>query len=145
MTHKKLLALMNNTKLNLQKSETNLENVYTVFAHTFELCQGSLQKTEESVTTFHLGLPTVTPNFDPNFSVFLFCFYSIWQSMKHILVLFNILQAQTKEYFKVPVTVSLCQLLRYQRQYIWSLTRNYLQYLACLKLGLNTKFVLGLP
>ena len=47
--------------------------------------------------------------------------------------------------FKVGVTISLCQILRYQRRYSWSLAWNYLQYLACLKLGVNTKFVLGLP
>ena len=40
------------------------------------------------------------------------------------------------------VTISLYQLLRYQS---WYLKQNYLQYLACLKLGVNTKFVLGLP
>ena len=39
----------------------------------------------------------------------------------------------------LPVTISLCQLLRYWRWYSWSLTWNYLQYLAFLKLGDNAK------
>ena len=40
---------------------------------------------------------------------------------------------------------ALCQLLRYRSKYSWSLPGNYLQCLECLKLGVNTKFVWGLP
>ena len=46
---------------------------------------------------------------------------------------------------KVSVTISLFQLLRYRGWYSWSLARNYSQYIACLMLGVNTQFVLGLP
>ena len=58
---------------------------------------------------------------------------------------FSRFEANTREYFKVCVTISLYQLLIYQRWYSWSLVRSYSQYIACLKLGVNTKLVLGLP
>ena len=111
--------------------------------------KGRLKKTQESETTFNFGLP---PSIcDPRQVIFLlpFCgFNNIRQTMKHILVPFNMFQAQTKsilEFFKVPLTIAIYQVLRYRIQYSWSLTQNYLQYLSCLKLQVNTKFVFGLP
>ena len=50
-----------------------------------------LKKTEESVTTFHLGFPPplVGPELGENLSMFFAGFYYIWQTMKHILVVFS--------------------------------------------------------
>ena len=61
-----------------------------------------LKKTEESVTTFRLGLPPQPSDCDQSqvkkkIQGFL-GFYNIWQTMKHILVKKNCtFQAQTKE------------------------------------------------
>ena len=54
------------------------------------LREGFQKKTEESVTTFHLGLPPplMWPELGEIFSPFFACFYYIWQTMKHILVIF---------------------------------------------------------
>ena len=53
------------------------------------------------------------------------------------------LRPRPESIFKMPVPLSFCQLLRYQRQYGWSFAWNYLQYLAFTKLGVNTKLVFG--
>ena len=53
--------------------------------------------------------------------------------------------ASTLKLFKVPVTITLCQLMWYLMQLSWSLALNYSQYLVCQKLRVNTKLVYGLP
>ena len=55
------------------------------------LGKGSKKKTEESVTTFHLGLPPplVWPELGEIFSAFFAGVYYIGQTMKQILVSFS--------------------------------------------------------
>ena len=96
----------------------------------------------ESVTHFHLDLPPPPspPIIDQVSSL------NIWQIIKHILVTFwACLRSMPESIFKVPVTMSLCQLLEKKRKKNWenlktlrSFKWNDMQYLACLKLGVNT-------
>ena len=62
--------------------------------------------------------PQLWPKLGEIFSAFFVCFYNIWQTMKHIVVIFlACFRPRLKSIliFKVIVTISLCQLLRYRR------------------------------
>ena len=111
----------------------------------FKKClrDGFHKKNVESVTTLNLGLPP--PPFWPSKVNIFFRLnkniLNIWQTMKLILATFwACLKPRPDSIFKVPVTIFLCHILKYQWR---SLAWNYLQTLECLKLGVTTKFVLG--
>ena len=95
------------------------------------------------------ALKHISPSFWPRhtnkdvkyFFLIFFGFYVICHTMKHILVFFlACCWPRLQNIFKVPVTLSLCQHLAIVQLV---LRRNYLQCLASLKLGVNTKFFWG--
>ena len=89
----------------------------------------------------HLDLPLCD---GLGWNIFLFSWLKILLTFKYVFVTFwTFLRPRTESFFKVSVTMSLYQLLRYRRGYSWSLAWTYSQYRAGLKLGAKTKFDLG--
>ena len=77
-------------------------------------------------------------------SMFFSCL-NIWTTITHVLLIFlAYLRPMQGSIFKVHGTLSLYRQPRYGRQYGCYLACNYSQYIACLKLGVNTKLVFGL-
>ena len=66
-----------------------------------------------------------------------FCSFLVYLAINETYFshVFSMFEAKVRE----PVTISLCQLLRYQRRYSWSLACTYSPYLACLKLEVKHK------